>query len=217
MVRFRAFVMMVCLLAAPAWAADARLEKGVAVPDTVPAAVKAQLSATGVRVINESGAAYAEVWLGKAVAAEAKPPNADITYAGISDGTFLGVWRYVAQGLDYRGHPVLAGLYSMRYALMPLDANHLGSFPYRDFILLVPLDADQNPQVTLKWEEVVALSKKAAPGASHPAILPMVPAEGAGEATLVKNDQGQYLLRTAVSLKSGASLPIQFVVIGHGE
>lgn len=216
MTRFLAFLMLVCLFAAPAMAADATLEKGIALPEGIPDAVKSRLSPAGFRVLNESGAPYVEVWLNKTLPGEAKAADGDMGYPGLADGAFLGVWRFVGSGSDYRGQPVRAGLYLMRHALMPADGDHMGAFPYRDFVLLVPLSADPAPSAVMKWDEVVALSRKAA-GTNHPAIFPMVPAEGAGEAALVKDRQGHLQLKVPLTTQSGGSMAIQVTVIGRGE
>ncbi len=214
--RLLLFVVLFCLSVAPAFGADPKLEKGVPLPDGVPDALKSELSATGFRVINESGAPYVEVWLAKSLAGEAKPAGGDVAYPGLPDGVFLGVWRFVANGSDYRGQTVKPGLFTMRYALMPADGNHMGAFPYRDFVLLVPIGADVTPATALKWDSVVALSKKSA-GTNHPAVFPMVPAEGGGDAALVKDDQGHYLVKAPVATKAGGNVTIQVVVIGRGE
>lgn len=203
------------LLSAPGFA-DHKLEKSVAAPDGIPAALKSAVEAQGVRVLNDAGAPYVELWLAKGVAAENKPAGADVIYSGIPDGTFLGVWRFVAAGSDFRGQPIKPGLYSMRYSLMPADGNHLGASPYRDFVLLVPAGADENPATLVPFERVVPLSRKAS-GTGHPAVFPMVPAESAGEAALEKNDHGHWILRASITMKSGGSLPIGVTVVGRGE
>lgn len=205
-------MLVVCLAAVPAGAQ--KLEKGVPVPDAIPAALKAVVQPQGVRVVNDAGP-YAEIWLNKALAAEVKEGAGDLAYPGIPDGSFLGVWRYVAAGSDFRSQPVKPGFYSMRHALMPIDGNHVGASPYRDFVLLVPADADQNPAANLKYEEVVALSRKAS-GTNHPAVYPMLAPESVSDATLAKNDQGHSILKVKAPTKSGGGVPVAFVVIGRG-
>jgi len=215
MLRFVSTLMLVVgLLAVPAFA-DFKLEKGASAPEGIPAALKDLVQAQGVRVLNDAGAPYAEIWLHKALAGESKPPGADVIYTGIPEGSFLGVWRFVAAGSDFRGQQIKPGLYSMRYALIPADGNHLGASQYRDFVLLVPAAADQNPASALKFEEIVPLSRKAS-GTGHPAVFPMVTPENVSEPTLTKHDNS-WILKAKLGTKSGGGLPVAITVFGRAE
>jgi hypothetical protein len=205
--------LIIGLLALPASAQ--KLEKGAPASDAIPAPLKAAVQADGVRIFNESGAAYEEIWLRKSIDATAKAASGDIAYPGLPEGSFLGVWRYVANGSDFRGQPVKPGYYSMRHALMPSDGNHMGAWPYRDFILLVPAEADKDPSANLKFDDVVKLSRKAA-GTNHPAIYPMQAPENTAEPTLGKSEEGYSVLKVKLGTPSG-SFPIAFIVIGKGE
>lgn len=212
--RLSALLLGLCLLAVPA-AADFKLEKGASTPDGIPAALKDLVQAQGVRVLNDAGAPYAEIWLHKALAGESKAPGADVIHTGIPEGSFLGVWRFVAAGSDFRGQQIKPGLYSMRFALIPADGNHIGASQYRDFVLLVPAAADQNPAGTLKFEEIVPLSRKAS-GTGHPAVFPMVTPENVSEPALAKNDHN-WILKVKLGTKSGGSLPVAITVFGRAE
>ncbi len=203
------------LAAVPA-AADYKLEKGVAAPEAIPAALKALVQAQGVRVLDDSGAPYAEIWLRKGLAGEAKAAGAEVQYPGISEGSFLGVWRFAAAGSDFRGQPIKPGFYSVRYGLMPSDGNHLGASQYRDFVLLLPAAGDANPEANLKFDDLVSLSRKAS-GTGHPAVFPLAAPESVTEPALVKNDRGHWILKAKVSTKSGADLPLALTVVGKAE
>lgn len=209
----------VCLATAPFVAravADYKLEKGAAAPEEVPAALKDLLEVPGLRVVKAAGAPYAELWLHKALAGEAKPPAGDVLYSGLAQGTFLGVWRFVTKGSDFRGQSMNPGLYTMRYALMPADGNHMGAAQYRDFILLVPLAADSNPAAQLPFAEVVALSRKAS-GTGHPAVFPLASPESVTEPTLTKDYEENWILKIRVSTKCGEPMPFAIGVFGRAE
>ncbi len=216
LIRFLSSLLLAAsLVAAPA--ADFKVQKGVAAPDGIPAALKGAVQAEGVRVLNDSGAPYAEIWLNKALNAEAKAPATDIFYTGIPEGSFLGVWRFVTAGSDFRGQQVKPGFYSMRYGLMPADGNHMGASQFRDFVLLVPAEADTNPDAALKFDQIVSLSRKAS-GTGHPAVFPLVNAARAAEPTFViKTDQGSWILNTRIPTKSGEPLLVAITVLGRAE
>ena len=215
-IRFLSNLVLCAWLAALPAAADYKLEKGVALAEGVPAALKDTVEAQGVRVLNDAGAPYAELWLNKALAGEAKAAAVDVLNPGIPEGSFLGLWRVAAAGSDFRGQSIKPGLYSMRYALMPVDGNHVGAASYRDFVLLLPAAADTQPAANLKLEDVVALSRKAS-GTGHPAVFPMASLEGAGETALSKNSDGHWILRAKLSTKSGAGIPVALTVVGKSE
>lgn len=206
-------IVAVCLTALPA--AAQKVEKGVPVSNAIPAPLKAAVQNEGLRVLNESGAAYEEIWLRKDLAAEAKEPSGDIAYPGIPEGSFLGIWRYVAAGNDFRGQAMKPGFYSMRQAIMPADGNHMGAWPYRDFILLIPAEADKNPSANLKYEDAVSLSRKAT-GTNHPGVYPVQLPENVTDATLARSEQGQGVLKVKLPTKSGGAIPFAFIVIGRG-
>lgn len=211
---FFVLLAVVCLAASPA--AAQKVEKGAPPPDSVPAALKAAIEGQGLRVLNETGAAYVEIWLRKGLPAEAKEASGDIAYPGMPAGSFLGVWRYVIPGTDFRGQVMKPGVYSMRHALMPSDGNHMGASPFRDFVLLAPVDADKDPAANLKYDDAVALSRKAT-GTNHPAVYPMLAPESVSEAVVSKDEQGHGVLKVKVQGKSGVAIPLAFIVMGRGE
>ncbi len=219
-IRFASLLMLaVCLATAPfvsRAAADHKLEKGTGAPEEVPAALKELVEAPGLRILDDASAPYAELWLHKALAGAAKPPAGDVLYSGLAQGTFLGVWRFVTKGFDFRGQSIKPGLYTMRYALMPADGNHMGAAQYRDFILLVPLAADSDPAAQPSFAEVVTLSRKAS-GTGHPAVFPLAAPESVADPALAKDYDENWILKTRISTKSGEPLPVAIAVFGRAE
>jgi hypothetical protein len=47
--------------------------------------------------------------------------------------------HFLHAAADFRGQQVPVGFYTLRYALIPDDGNHLGVSPNPDFLLLIPL------------------------------------------------------------------------------
>ena len=208
-------VLLASVLALPLLA-EFKVEKGVAAPGEIPAALKDVVVSQGLRVLNDAGAPFLEVWFNKSLSAEPKSAAPDTVYTGIPEGSFFGVVRFVAAGSDCRGQPIKSGFYSLRYALMPMDGAHLGLSQYRDFVLLVPAGADANPAVNLKFDEVVGLSRKAS-GTGHAASFAMVPPEEVSEPAIGTNDQGHTILKARIPTKSGAGLPVGITIVGKAE
>jgi hypothetical protein len=172
------------------------------------------LDAKGYRILPGPGSAAIEIWFCKQMPAQPKPANADAIYDRLSETTLIGVLHFTKNTNDYRGQSVAAGYYSLRYALMPNDGNHLGVAPGRDFLLLVPLAVDPGPKKTPTIQELMLLSGQAA-GTKHPAPLSLVSAQSDGsKPTLTRDDEGDVIFTAAVHLTSGEELPIALIVKG---
>jgi len=61
--------------------------------------------------------------------------------------------------------------------LQPVDGNHQGVSPYRDYFLTVPAALDSSP-ADVTATNLVNLSKKAS-GTGHPSVWSLVPADNA--------------------------------------
>src|SRR6266852_2276561 len=106
-------------------------------PQDLSAAVRGVLTSEALRVTGTNGV-QCDLWLRQAVpvAAGAKQDQ-EIAFWQIAEGTLIGAIRFPDNVLDYRGQPIGAGVYTLRYALIPEDGNHLGvAPPQRDFLLL---------------------------------------------------------------------------------
>ena len=67
---------------------------------------------------------------------------------------------------DFRGQAVPGRHYTLRYQLLPQDANHLGVSPNPDFLLAIPVASDTKPDAVYPFDKLVALS------ANPPARIP---------------------------------------------
>lgn len=182
---------------------------------TVPAPLRQVLDAKGYRVL-VGGNAAAELWFRKDLAAGAVAQTADVIYDRLAESNLVGVIRFPQASTDYRGQAVPAGFYALRYELMPSDGNHLGAAPSRDFVLLIPVDADPGPDKTLKFQELVALSRQTS-RTKHPAPLSLVPPEGEGAPAVSKDDQDHYIFSAAIRLTTGEQMPIALIVKGTAQ
>ena len=160
-------------VAAPAYAADERVEKlSEAAPAEVSPEIAALLSPMGHKVMAGKNRTVCEVWLCKEwpIAADFKP-TASVQHP-LEMGQLLGVIRYKRRGGDFRGQEIPQGVYVMRYALQPEDGNHVGTSNTRDFVLLTPAAEDKSPAVLDKMQ-MFNLSKKSA-GRTHPTMLSLL-------------------------------------------
>ena len=178
--------------------------------------LKNAIEPQGQRVLLADGSVVCEIWMRKAVPARAKADVAGAVYTAIQDSAVIGVISFPKGGIDFRGQAIKPGAYVLRYALHPTDGNHMGISPIRDFLLLVPVSADQNVDAQFKFEELTKLSTKAS-GTNHPAPLSLVSAEG--KTTLpafFENEHGHVGFAARMKTTTG-EMPIAFIVKGVAE
>jgi hypothetical protein len=184
-------------------------------PD-IPKVIQDLLDSQGARVVDAQGAALCEVWLRKSLPANPNPANSsDILYGAIAEGTLVGVLHFPAQAADFRGQAVKAGYYTLRYALIPQDGNHMGVNPYRDVLVLGPVAADTTPDIALKFDGLVKLARQAS-GTPHPALLVMGQVSGDSFPSIVKDDQGHWNLQMKLHAQGG-DVPVAVTVVGKWE
>jgi hypothetical protein len=136
-------------------------------------------------------------------------------YTTLGESVLVGVIRFARATTDFRGQAVKPGVYTLRYAVHPADGNHLGISPIRDFLALVPIAMDPNPDAQPKFEELMKMSAKVA-GTNHPAVISLVQAEG-GAAPKLDQEGSHVIFSTKIKSQSGSDVPIAFVVKGIAE
>lgn len=182
----------------------------------VPKALLDVLDAQGARVVGDSGT-LCEVWLRKGMTlGQAAGGLGDVMYGQLGAGNFIGVLHFPAPVADFRGQPLKAGYYSIRYALIPQDGAHMGAYATRDALHLTPVAADTQVDQTLSFEDMVKLAKQAS-GAPHPAFLVMSAVSGgAAFPSVAKDDLGHWNLQLKMQGKNG-ELAIGITVVGKWE
>src|SRR5262249_12360608 len=182
---------------------------------TVAEAVRAALEPKGVRALDDKGKVVCEVWFRKEIpTAKAEVPGA--SFGQIPEGAFIGVIHFPANTSHFRGQGVKAAFYTLRFALILQDGNHLGVSPARDFFLLCPTGEDKDPNTQLKTEDLLKMSRDAS-GTGHPTVWFVAQATSDKDLPkIVKNEHEHVILETRITTKSGP-LAIGLVVIGKTE
>ncbi|MGD1104118.1 MAG: hypothetical protein ABSA59_18885 [Terriglobia bacterium] len=187
-----------------------------AAPADVPAPIQSTLDSQGVRVTNDQGATLCEVWLRKTLPTSSNPnTSSDVLFGALTEGAFLGVLRFPKDATDFRSQTIKAGYYTLRYALIPQDGNHMGVNPSRDAFVLGPVSADKDPDKTLSFEDLVKLSQQAS-GTPHPGFLVGAPVSGDSFPSAAKDDSGHWNVQVKGHGKS-CDLPLAFTVAGKWE
>ena len=146
-----------------------KTESAGAPPSDASPAIVAALQKDGIRVTGPKGS-VCEIWLRTTTPSGPKSSEADLTLPTIPHGALLGVIRFPDKGSDRRGTTIKPGVYTLRYSYYPVNGDHQGVAPQRDFVLLTLASTDTDLNATPTFDQLVAMSKKTS-GATHPLVL----------------------------------------------
>lgn len=158
------------LLAASAAFAQYKLEPAGAPPSEVAAAISAELQPAGHKVLAGDGKVWCELWFRKGSPSGPQTTENDVTWKNVVAGAVVGVIRWPAAGYDRRGQGIKPGVYTLRYSMHPVNGDHLGVAPQRDFLVLTPAAQDTDPKPVNVFDNLMNMSRKAS-GTQHPAVL----------------------------------------------
>jgi hypothetical protein len=162
--------LLVSLALVPAlFAAGYKSEPAAAPPSDVPAAFQALLNPAGYKVSGPDGV-ICEIWFRKELPQGATTAQQNTTFPKVPQGSLIAVMHLETDYQDRRGQKLTPGFYSMRHSLFPMNGDHQGVAPQRDFLLLTPLADDSDPNATPDFQTLVNWSKKASK-TPHPAVF----------------------------------------------
>lgn len=221
--RFPSTLLIVLLVVTSATAADYRVEVLNEAPpaDELSAKIVSQLNSTGIKVIRDTSRTVCEIW-----PCQQWPVKGDFQASRqvlypFQPGQLIGVLRFPRRGSDLRDQPISRGVYTLRYDQQPVDGNHQGTFPTRDFLLLVHAEADVSAD-PMDPEKLSELSAEAAES-THPATLALEKVQGEGaDIPSIRHDEGRdfWIVRFAGKVKSGDQvkpIAVELVVAGVAE
>jgi hypothetical protein len=187
----------------PSALAAGKVETIGAFSGTAPDWVKAALEPQGYRATLSDGTVANEVWFRK-------------DFPGLKTSTLVGVITFAKDGQDFRGQKVNAGTYTLRYAKIPEDGDHLGASPTPTFALLIPIANDDSAAEDLTFKQVAKMSAKTS-GTNHPAPMNLADVSAQKDFPAVgTNGMGHEVL--FVKLKGAAGeVPLGLVVKGRTE
>lgn len=209
-------LLLLCAFAPFVFADNYKVETiGALTEAKVSEAVRNAVGDKGLRVVDDKGKAVGEVWFAKSIATN-KNEVAGASFGQIPEGTFTGVINFPSNAADFRGQGIKAGYYTLRYALILQDGNHLGVSPTRDFFLISPIAEDKDPNKQMSADELIKLSRLAS-GSSHPSPWSLVPVTSDKDLPrIVRNEHEHVILEAKLPTKSGA-LAIGLIVVGRTE
>ncbi|MBI5086996.1 MAG: hypothetical protein HZB13_20660 [Acidobacteria bacterium] len=179
-------------------------------PPAEVAAIAPALVKDGIRVLKPDASVLCEIWL---VSAEPKGGGEEqnTTWTGVPHGALLGVVRAPARWSDRRGQTIKPGIYTMRYSFFPMNGDHQGVEPQRDFALLSPAAIDTDPAAHPAFDALMDMSRKAS-GTPHPLVLSLWKDEPGAAAGVEASGDVNQVLHTRIG-----STPVALIVVGKTE
>lgn len=186
--------------------AQYKSESAGAPPSELAPTIAAALQKDGAKITN-AGAAYCQIWLRTQKPAGGKGED-NATLGPVPQGALLGVIKFDGKGQDRRGQNIKPGVYTLRYALIPINGDHQGAAPQRDFVVMSPAANDTDLNATLAFDALMDMSRKAS-GTPHPAVLSLWKADSDFTPGLAKQGENDWVLQTKLG-----DTPIALIVIG---
>jgi hypothetical protein len=154
-----------------------------------------------------------QLWPAKTVTGDANAAEGSL-YPSLPRGAFAGVIQFSAEATDFRGQKIKAGTYTLRYAVLPSDGNHIGVAPSPDFLLLVPVANDADPSSVIPYPRLIRLSARAA-GTNHPAAFSLTAATKKSP-SMDTNEKGHVAVTFELNV-NGKNMPVALIVTGVAE
>ena len=185
--------------------------------DEISEVLAEQLATKGVRVKRGTNRTTCEVWFCKQWTVDAGFKTTDERLYPFKPGQLIGLMHFRRRGSDFRDQTMGRGWYTLRFGLQPVDGNHEGTSPTRDFLLMVAADED-SPDTKWETEDLMKSSAKAA-GSSHPAMICLQRATDGSQVAIRHDKSNDWWILHAVGKGMAddktLNIPIDLVVIGH--
>src|SRR6266545_7660241 len=184
-----------------------KMEASGAPPSNVPPAFASLMQQQGYKILNAGGSVFCEVWLRTSAPGGPKSGEDAVALPTIPQGALLGILNFPANGADRRGQNIKPGAYTLRYSLFPVNGDHQGVAPQRDFALLVPIAADTDANAQPNFDQLVALSRKAS-GTPHPAVLSLSNSSAEKFPSFTKEGEHDWTLQVKIG-----ELPVSIILV----
>ena len=179
-------------------------------PPADAAAVSSLLAKDGAKILKADGSVLAAMWFRATLPTGGRKEDS-ASFEGIPHGALLGVVHFPERYSDRRGQTIKPGVYTMRYSLYPVNGDHQGVAPQRDFLVLSPAAEDKDPAATPAFDPLMEMSRKAS-GTPHPLVFSFWKSDpGTKPGIEASGDHDQVLHATI------GAVPVSIIVVGRAE
>lgn len=162
-------VICAAIVAVSAFAQQYKAESAGASPSNLPPGMAQVLQKEGTKITGPNGT-VCEIWLVSTAPKGPASGEENVTLPTIPHGSLLGVIRFPSQGSDRRGQVIKPGVYTLRYSMFPINGDHQGVAPQRDFFVLSRIEDDKDASAKPNFDALMAFSRKAS-GTQHPLVM----------------------------------------------
>lgn len=202
-------ILLCAALAATAAFAQYKTEPAGPAPSELAPALRDALAKDGIKVLADAGAVACELWLRASAPSGTPSTEENVSLPSIPQGALLGVIRFSANGLDRRGFTIKAGIYTLRYSLYPVNGDHQGVAPQRDFLVLVRAADDPGSTVNPPFDKLMDLARRAS-GTPHPLTLSLSKDSPGDTPRIAKQGDNDWVLHAKIG-----DLPVAVIVAGQ--
>jgi hypothetical protein len=183
----------------------------------VSGALREQFADKGVRIKRGSSRTVCEIWFCRQWPIEAGFKTTEDRLYPFAPGQLIGLLHFSRRGKDFRDQSVSSGWYTLRFGLQPVDGNHEGTSPTRDFLVMVDVEQDAVDKV---WDVKSLMEASAeAAGSTHPAMMCLQSATEGSQLAMRHNESHDWwiLHHTGQGTADEKTLDVPFdlVVAGH--
>lgn len=183
-----------------------KAESAGAPPSGVPPAIASTLQKEGTKVTGPNGS-IGEIWLVTTAPKGSPSGEQNVTLPNVPHGSLLGVIRFTSNGKDRRGQLIKPGVYTLRYSMFPINGDHQGVAPQRDFVVLSSVADDKDPASKPDFETLTKQSEKAL-GTKHPGVMSIWKADDMNQ-NLTQQGESDWVLQRKIG-----DLNLAIVVVG---
>ena len=194
------------VVTAAAALAQYKAESAGAPPSDVPAAIASTLQKDGTKITGPNGA-VSEIWLVSAAPKGTPSGEQNVTLLDTPHGSLMGIIRFTSNGKDRRGQLIKPGIYTLRYSMFPINGDHQGVAPQRDFLVLSGIADDKDPKATPDFDTLMKQSEKAL-GTKHPGVMSIWKADDMNQ-NLAQQGESDWVLQRKIG-----DLNLAIVVVG---
>ena len=179
-------------------------------PSETPPSFAKMLEQDGARIADSSGKVIAEIWFVSAPKKGPRSAEENVTLPETPHGALMGILRAPGAYNDRRGQAIKPGLYTLRYSMFPINGDHQGVAPQRDFFILTKIADDADPNAAPNFDALMAASRKAS-GTPHPLVLSIWKADDPSPGLAQQGDAEWVLTRKA------GEVVLSIIVIGKAS
>lgn len=190
--------------------AQYKMEPATTMPAGLADGFTSLLNKQGSRVTAADGKVAFEIWFRAEAPKGAASAEDAVSMPTVPHGAFMGVVHFPQTWADRRGQTIKPGVYTMRYSMFPVNGDHQGVAPQRDFFLLTPAAADTNPAALPTFDQLVEMSRKAT-GTPHPAVFSCWKADPL-KPGFAPEGEHDWVIQTKIG-----DLPVALILIGKAE